>query len=221
MLIFCYTTFINSLDDKIVICYNLNYKNGKLFKKGSMIFMIGYIILALIVVLLIYAVSSYNGMVKMRNTYKEAFATMDVYMKKRWDLIPNLVETVKGYATHEKDTFSEIVNLRNSGNYSSMSDDEKIKNSTQMSKAISKLFALAENYPELKANTNFLDLSQQLKKIEEDIANSRKYFNGAVRLYNNKIQTFPNNIIASMFHFEEIKSFEIQDSERENVRVEF
>ena len=178
-----------------------------------------YIIIGIIVIILIYALTLYNSFIKLNNKVKEAFSTMDVYLKKRWDLIPNIVETVKGYAKHEKDTLEEIVNLRNNV-YDSMSNDEKIKTNEGLSQGINKIMALAEAYPDLKANENFKDLSKQLTKAEEDIANSRKYYNGVVRLYNNKVEMFPSNIFASLFGYKIVAMFEASANERENVKVE-
>ena len=132
-----------------------------------------YILIAIVVVLVLYVLSVYNTLVRLNNNVKEAFSTMDVYLKKRWDLIPNLVETVKGYAKHEENTLKEVVELRNSA-YESMSDDEKVKTNQKLSQGITKIMALAEAYPDLKANENFKELSSELSKIEEDIANSRK-----------------------------------------------
>ena len=146
-----------------------------------------YIIIAIVVIILIALLITYNSFIQLNNKVKEAFSTMDVYMKKRWDLIPNFVETVKGYAKHEKDTLNEVVSLRNSA-YDKMS--EKIKTNEKLFQGISKIMALAESYPDLKANENFKDLSNQLAKVEEDIANSRKYYNGTVRIYNNKVVSF-------------------------------
>lgn len=180
-----------------------------------------WIILAVVVVLLlIYVMSTYNSLVRLRNSVKEAFSTMDVYLKKRWDLIPNIVETVKGYAKHEKETLEGVIKLRN-GAYDKMSTEEKIETNQALSRGITKIMALAENYPDLKANENFKDLQGQLTRIEEDIANSRKYYNAVVRNFNDKVQVFPSNIIAGLFHFKEEKMFEIVESERENVKVEF
>ncbi len=179
-----------------------------------------YIIIAIVVVLVFYMLGVYNGLVQLNNKVKEAFSTMDVYLKKRWDLIPNLVETVKGYASHEKDTLKEIVELRKSS-YDNMSDDEKIKKNEQISNGITKIMALAEAYPELKANENFRDLSNQLTKVEEDIANSRKYYNGVVRMFNNKVEMFPSNIFANLFGFKSKAMFEASANERENVKVQF
>ena len=178
-----------------------------------------YIAVAAAVLLLVYGLVTFNGLVRRNNQVKEAFATMDVYLKKRWDLIPNLVEVVKGYAKHEKETITEIVDLRN-GTYSKMSDSEKVDANTKLSDGIGRLLAIAENYPELKASENFKDLSGQLAKVEEDIANARKYYNGAVRVYNDKVQAFPSRLIAGMTGFKEKKMFEISDYEKENVKVE-
>ncbi len=178
-----------------------------------------YIIIAIIVIIAIYTFTLYNSFVKLNNKVKEAFSTMDVYLKKRWDLIPNIVETVKGYAKHEKDTLKEVIELRNSA-YDKMSDDEKIKTNEQLSKGINKIMALAESYPDLKASENFKDLSNQLTKVEDDIANSRKYYNGTVRIYNNKVEMFPSNIIAKIFGYKSKNMFEVSEAERENVKVE-
>jgi LemA protein len=178
-----------------------------------------YIVIAIVIIVLLYIFATYNSFVKLSNQVKEAFSTMDVYLKKRWDLIPNIVEVVKGYAKYEKETLKEIVELRNSA-YNKMSNSEKVETNTKLSNELSKLMAVVENYPELKANENFRDLSNQLSKVEEDIANSRNYYNGAVRVYNNRVQMFPSNIIASMFGYKEQKMFEINSNEKENVKVE-
>ena len=179
-----------------------------------------YIIIAIIVLIIIYALTVYNSLVKLNNKVKEAFSTMDVYLKKRWDLIPNIVETVKGYASHEQETLKEIVALRNSA-YDTMTDEEKNKTNTELSNGINKIMALAEAYPDLKANENFKDLSNQLAKVEEDIANSRKYYNGTVRIYNNKVEMFPSNIFAGLFGHKTKAMFEVSAAERENVKVQF
>lgn len=181
----------------------------------------GIIFGVVVVLIVLYVITTYNGIVKKSMTVDEAFATMDVYLKKRFDLIPNLVETVKGYAGHEQETLSKIISLRGEG-YGAMTADERVENGVALSKELPKIFALAEDYPELKANTNFLELSGQLKDVEEDIANSRKYYNGAVKIYNIAVQTVPSNIIASLFHFGLKPMFEVSDEkERENVKVKF
>ena len=184
--------------------------------------MIPAIIIGVIVLLLLFfVIGSYNGLVKARITVEEAFSTMDVYLKKRFDMIPNLVNTVKGYAKHESETLEKVIGMR-SGNYGSMSMDEKIEAGKAISKAVPKIMALAESYPELKANDNFMQLSDQLQQQEEDIANSRKYYNGAVKKFNLLVQTFPKNIIAGMFGFKTKPMFEVDaEEERQNVKVEF
>ncbi len=179
-----------------------------------------YIIIAVIVIIVIYALITYNNFIKLKNMVKEAFATMDVYLKKRWDLIPNIVETVKGYTKHEENTLKEVVELRNSS-YDSMSDDEKVKANQKISKDINKIMLLAESYPDLKASSNFQDLSRELSKVEEDIANSRKYYNGTVEMFNNKVEMFPSNIFAKLFGYKPKAMFETNEQERENVKVSF
>lgn len=178
------------------------------------------IIVAIVLVILFYVLTTYNGLVGSKNIVDEAFSTMDVYLKKRWDLIPNLVETVKGYAKHESETLEKVIALRN-GAYNNMSVDEKMEVNKQLSRGISKLIAVAESYPDLKANQNFTDLSKGLSKIEEDIANSRKYYNGTVRNFNNKVMMFPGNIVANMFGFKKANMFEAAEEEKKNVKVEF
>ena len=179
-----------------------------------------YIVIAVIVIIVLYALITYNNFIKLKNMVKEAFATMDVYLKKRWDLIPNIVETVKGYAKHEENTLKEVVELRNSS-YDSMSDDEKVKANQRISKDINKIMLLAESYPDLKASTNFQDLSRELSKVEEDIANSRKYYNGAIEMFNNKVEMFPSNIFAKLFGYKSKEMFETDEQERENIKVSF
>lgn len=179
-----------------------------------------YILIAIIVIILVGGVLAiYNRLVQSKNRVKEAFSTMDVYLKKRWDLIPNLVEVVKGYAEHEKSTLEEIVELRNSS-YDNMSDEEKIKANEEVSKGIYKIMALAEAYPELKASENFKNLSLQVSKVEEDVANARKYYNGTIRDYNNLVEMFPSNIVAKMFGYQPKTMFEASGQERENVKID-
>ena len=180
--------------------------------------MLFYILLGTVALLLIYVVVTYNSLIRLSNKVREAFATMDVYLKKRWDLIPNIVEAVKGYARHEKETFENVTKLRNSA-YHKMSTNDKIDLNEQLSAGMSRLMMVAEKYPDLKANENFLDLSKQLSKVEDDIANARKYYNAVVRNLNNAIQMFPSNIIAGLFNFKEQKMFEAFESERQVVNV--
>ncbi|MEG1782111.1 MAG: LemA family protein, partial [Oscillospiraceae bacterium] len=144
-----------------------------------------YIAIALIVLIALWAVMTYNSLTKLRVSVQEAFATMDVYLKKRFDLIPNLVETVKGYASHEKETLDAVISARN-GYAAATNHQEAIEGSNQISKALGRLFALSESYPDLKANQNFISLQNDLNAIENDIANSRKYYNAVVKGYNSK-----------------------------------
>ena len=179
-----------------------------------------YIIIAIVLIIVMYVLVTYNNFIKLKNMVQEAFSTMDVYLKKRWDLIPNLIETVKGYVKHEENTLKEIVDLRGNS-YDSMSDDEKVKANQTISKDINKIMLVAENYPDLKASANFQDLSRELTKVEEDIANSRKYYNGAVEMFNNKVEMFPSNILAKLFGYKSKAMFETDSNERENVKVSF
>ena len=181
--------------------------------------MLLYIIIGILLLIIIYILIQYNSFTKLNNKLKEAFSTMDVYLKKRWDLVPNLVEVVKGYAKHESNTLEEIVKLRNSS-YDKMSLSDKIDTNQQLNGEISKIMAIAENYPELKASENFLDLAKELSKIEDEIANSRKYYNAVVRNMNIKVEMFPSNIIAKLFHFQTSKMFEINENERNNIKME-
>ena len=183
--------------------------------------MIGWIIGIVVVLLIVcWVIGTYNGLIKGRIVVDEAFATMDVYLKKRYDLIPNLVETVKGYASHEKETLEKVISLR-TGSYDAMTPEEKIQNGAQISKMIPQIMAVAEQYPDLKANQNFMDLSHNLNETEDDIANARKFYNGTVKDLNNSIEQFPSNIVAGLFHFEKMPMFEINEESRENVQVKF
>ena len=181
--------------------------------------MIIKILIILGIIVLIYILLTINSLIRLNNKVKEAFATMDVYLKKRWDLIPNLVEVVKSYSNYEKNTLQNIINLRNN-NYDELNYDDKLKTNNKLSENITKLFALVENYPEIKANENFLKLSDNLTKIEDEIANSRKYYNAIIRIYNNKVEMFPSNIIAKLFKFKVKTMYEIKENEKESVKVE-
>ena len=178
-----------------------------------------YIGIGVIALIIIYFLAQYNSFVKLSNRVKEAFSTMDVYLKKRWDLVPNLVEVVKGYMKHESGVLEEVVKLRNSS-YDKMSLSDKIDANQQLSSGLSKIMAVAESYPDLKASQNFSDLTHQLSTIEDEIANSRKYYNAVVRNLNTKVEMFPSNIVAKMFNFKLQKMFEANEDERNNVKVE-
>ena len=191
----------------------------KMIMDGKIIAII--VIAALIVLALLYIASTYNSLIRKRNSVEEAFATMDVYLKKRWDLIPNLVAAVKGYAKHEAETLEKVIAARN-GRYQDLSDDEKIEVNKELAKGLSSINVVVERYPDLKANENFMNLQNQLNRTEDDIANARKYYNAVVRNYNNKVQMFPSSIIASMFKFTKKQMFAVEnEAEREAVKVEF
>lgn len=178
------------------------------------------VIIAVLVIIGLWLAGTYNKLVRKRNNAKEGFSTMDVYLKKRFDMIPNLVETVKGYATHEKETLEAVMKAR-SQVASAGTIDQKVENENMLTGALGRLFAVAENYPDLKANQNFLNLQDQLKSVEQDIANSRKFYNGTVKDLNNSIEQFPSNIVAGLFHFEKMPMFEINEESRQNVQVKF
>ena len=179
----------------------------------------GWIILIVVVLILIWIVSVYNGLISSRQKVENAWSQIDVQLQRRFDLIPNFVETVKGYMTHESETFEKIAKLRTSwANTSSVG--EKAKLDGELSSTLKTIMAVSENYPELKASSNFSQLSKELTKIEDDIANSRKYYNGTVRILNNQIQMFPSNIIAKIFGFKQANMFEAKLEEKNNVNVE-
>lgn len=178
-------------------------------------------VLVVAVLLVVWLVSCYNGFIKLRNKTEEAFSAMDVSLKKRYDLIPNYVETVKGYAEHEKTTLQAVITARNQA-VSSKNPEEAIKNDNAVSNTLGKLFALTESYPALKADSNFLRLQDQLSRIEEEIAGSRRYYNGVVNKYNTKTEMFPGSILAGMFGFQRKPLYEVQaENERDNVKITF
>lgn len=177
-------------------------------------------IIGVIVILVIWFIVSYNGFVKLKTNVEEGFSTMDVYLKKRFDLIPNIVESVKGYAKHEEETLANVISARNSIN-SANSINSKISAENMLTDAIGKLFALAEAYPDLKANQNFLHLQDTLNQTELEIANSRKYYNAVVATFNKKCGMFPSVLVAKLFGFKEFNMFETNQASRENVKVSF
>jgi LemA protein len=179
------------------------------------------IVVVVVLAIIAWIVSTYNKLVRLRTNVEEGFSTMDVYLKQRWDLVPNLVETVKGYAKQEEKVLTEIVELRNQGSKGNLSTNEKVELNNQLTSKVNGLLALAEAYPDLKSNQNFLDLSQKLAGLEEHIANARKYYNGAVKGLNNTVQMFPSNIVANIFGFEKAAMFEASNEERNNVKVQF
>ena len=179
-----------------------------------------WIAIIIIVVLVILVISMYNTLVRLRQKVKNSWSQIDVQLQRRFDLIPNLVETVKGYAKHEKETLEGVINARNKA-VSAGSVDDKINADNEVTQAISRLFALTESYPELKANTNFLSLQEDLKNVENELAGARKYYNAAARDYNYAIAAIPDCIVAKLFHHNSMNMFSASEEQRKNVKVEF
>lgn len=179
-----------------------------------------YIILGIIVLLIILFIFYYNKFIRLKNQVEESFSGIDVQLKRRHDLIPNLIETVKGYAKHEKDTLEKVVQARSLA-MNAGSVEEKAKAENMLTGALKTIFALSENYPDLKANTNFLQLQNSLMEIEDNIQNARRYYNAVTRDYNVLCESFPSVIIANIFGFKKRAFFEIEEIERENVKVSF
>jgi LemA protein len=181
---------------------------------------IGIILLIIVISAVIYFISIYNGLISLRNRVKNAWSQIDVQLERRADLIPNLVETVKGYAKHEKTVFENVTKARsNLMNAKTVKENADANN--QLTGALKTLFAVAENYPELKANENFRELQAQLSETEDKIAYSRQFYNDTVLMYNNKCQMFPSNFVANQFHFEQAEFFEIAERAREVPEVKF
>jgi len=178
------------------------------------------VILAIIVVIILWIIATYNSLISLKNRVKDAWSQIDVQLKRRFDLIPNLVETIKGYTKHESETLENVVKARNTYLSATLPEDQ-MKADGELTQAINKLFALTESYPDLKANTNFTDLQEQLKETENKIAMSRQFYNDIVMQYNNKVEMVPSNIVASIFKFQKQAFFEAVESERENVKVKF
>ena len=180
-----------------------------------------WIILLVIVLLVIWVIAIYNGLVRAKLKVDNAWSQIDVQLQRRFDLIPNFVETVKGYMAHESETFEKITALRTSwANSSTVS--EKAKLDGELSEALKTIMAVSENYPDLKANTNFSELSEELRNTENKISFSRQFYNDSVTMYNEKLQMFPSNIIAGMFNFKERDLFVAESDEaRKNVKVDF
>ena len=177
--------------------------------------------IAIVVILGGLLIGMYNKLVRLRNMVQEGWSGIDVQLKKRYDLIPNLVDSVKGYATHEKEVFENVAAMRSAGiNAQTLKDQQNAEN--MITQALGKLFAVAENYPDLKANQNFLNLQQQLTQVENDIQMSRRYYNGTVRENNITVESFPSNMVAGMFGFGKSEFFELEDeAQREAPRVSF
>lgn len=179
------------------------------------------VVLVIAIAIVCWYIGTKNNFVRSKNKVEEAFATIDVYLKKRYDLIPNLVETVKGYAKHESETLEKVIAARNNA-ASATTTAEKIEANANLSNAIKSINVVAERYPELKANVNFIDLSNQLKGIESELANSRKYYNAMVKSFNTDKDIFPKSIVANRMRLEKFPYFELDSAEeRKNVKVSF
>jgi LemA protein len=180
------------------------------------------ILLGVLVLLSVFLIAVYNRFVKNRNLVKDAWSNIDVALKRRYDLIPNLVETVKGYAAHEKETFEKVIQARNAALAVPSGDiNNQIKAENQLQQTLRGLFALGEAYPDLKANANFLQLQDKLNEIEENLERSRRYYNGTVRENNTYGESFPGVLFAGMFNYTHFDFFESTEAERENVKVTF
>ena len=181
----------------------------------------GWIILAIVVIIVIAIISMYNGLVSARVKVDNAWSQIDVQLQRRFDLIPNFVETVKGYTSHESETFEKIAQLRTSwANAGTVAEKADLDN--QLSGALKTIMAVSESYPELKANQNFSELSEELRNTENKISFSRQFYNDSVTMYNQKLQLFPSNIIANMFNFQPRELFTVENNEaRKNVKVDF
>lgn len=183
--------------------------------------MIGLIILAIVIILILAIIGMYNGLVQAKIKVDNAWSQIDVQLQRRFDLIPNFIETVKGYMEHEKETFEKITELRSSwANTQSISEKANLDN--QLSTALKTIMAVSENYPDLKSNQNFSELSEELRNTENKISFSRQFYNDTVTMYNTKLEIFPSNIIAGMFNFKARDLFKAESDEaRKNVKVDF
>src|SRR5690554_530723 len=180
------------------------------------------IVLGVIFLIAVFLIQIFNRFVKNRNTVKDGWSNIDVALKRRYDLIPNLVETVKGYAAHEKTTLENVIKARNAAMAVPSNDiNAQIKAENQLQQTLRSIFALSEAYPDLKANTNFLDLQQKLNEIEENLERSRRYYNGTVRENNTYGESFPGVLFAGMFKYQHFDYFETDEASRENVKINF
>ena len=180
----------------------------------------GWIILIVVVLIALFVISNYNTLVKLRNNVKDQWAQIEVLLKRRADLIPNLVETVKGYTKHEIDTLEAVINARNKA-VSATTPEDEMKANGELTGALNRLFALTESYPDLKANTNFMDLQANLKETEDKISYGRQFYNDSVLKNSIKLEMFPSNIVASIFGFKPEAFFEASEEDRKNPQVKF
>lgn len=182
--------------------------------------MTGWIIGGVVILVLIFMVVTYNALIKAKNNVKNAFSQIDAQLQRRFDLIPNLVETVKGISAHEKELLENVTASR-SGYMNAQSAEEKIAMNNQLTSTLKSLFAVMENYPEIKANENFSKLQDELSKTEDKVTYSRQFYNDAVTIYNNKLQAFPNNIIGAIFGFKEEMLFRANEESANAPKVQF
>lgn len=182
---------------------------------------ISIIILCLVLILIISIIFYFNSFVKNKNKVKTAWSDIDIYLKKRNDIIPNLVEIVKGFASQEKEVLENIVKYRTQTQINNTSKEDRVASEMKLSGALQSMFAVVENYPDLKSNQNFLALQNSLSEIENDIEDSRRYYNAVVRDYNNTIEIFPGLLFAKLFNFSSENSFEVAQNEKENVKISF
>lgn len=216
--------FENTCQKSYFICYNilivlsLQYYGTKITKNISIMTL--YIILGLIILTTGGVIGIYNKLVKKKVLMEEGWSIIDIFLKKRYNLIPNLVESVKGYASHEKETLERVM-LARSQALRAKNVAEKTETESMLSSTLGRLMVVSENYPQLRANENFMQLQQELSNLEGEIEKSRRYYNGSVREYNIVIRSFPSNIIAGMFNFDEGTFFEIDKNQREVPKVSF
>ena len=182
--------------------------------------MVWIIVGVVLVAIIAWVISTYNSLVQLRNKVKNAFAQIDTQLQRRFDLIPNLVETVKGYAGHEKEVLEKITASR-SGYMNASSNEQKLEMNNQLTSTLKTLFAVSENSPDLKANENFLKLQDDLSETEDKVAYARQFYNDAVTIYNNKLQMFPGNLVAGVFGFKEEALFDAVDEVNQAPRVQF
>lgn len=179
-----------------------------------------FIFLGVVGVVLLWLVLVYNGLITFKNRVDEAWSDIGVQLKRRYDLIPNLISTVKGYATHERELLENVTKARTAA-MGAQDPKESAEKENMLSDTLKSLFAVSENYPDLKANQNFLELQRELTDTEDKIQASRRFYNGNVRDFNTKIQVFPTNLVAGMLKFEEYNFFEVAENEKENIEVKF
>ena len=180
-----------------------------------------WIILIVVAAAIVWFIAVYNSLITLKNRTNEAWSDIDVQLKRRYDLIPNLIETVKGYAQHEQETLNKVIAARNAAMNQSNDMEEKARAENALSSTLKSIFALAENYPDLKANQNFLKLQDELSDTENKIQAARRFYNGNARDFNIKMEVFPNNLIVGTFKFKKFDFFESNEEERKNIEVKF